>query len=203
MISLVSTTHTGLIVETGLAGPEGVAGISLLHGVAVSYDRGIVQIPGKGHALDAIMLPALLHSCPTLREAMHRFAYGLSALTAYASACNRRHPVEQRLARWLLLVHDRVGEPLLSLTHNFIAQMLGVRRSSVTIFAEKLRSAGLIDYTRGNVRIVNRAGLERATCDCYAAIQRAFATAGLPNSLATLTPSAVAMPRPGRSSVSS
>lgn len=180
MVSLVSTTGRGADVETGIVGHEGASGIALFHNVAMAYDRGVVQVAGHGQVLEAEALPALLLACPSLREGLHRFAYGLNALTAYASACNRRHTVDQRLARWLLLVQDRVQTPNLPLTHQFMAQMLGVRRSSVTVVAEHLRSQGLIHYTRGNVRVIDRAGLEAVACECYRAMQFAFAAAGLP-----------------------
>jgi CRP-like cAMP-binding protein len=185
MISLVSSTGKGAEVETGIVGPEGASGIALFHGVPLSYDRGVVQVAGEGHMLAADQLAELVDTCPSLRAGLHRFSYGLTALTAYASACNRRHTIDRRLARWLLLVQDRVQKPVLPLTHQFMAQMLGVRRSSVTIFADELRAAGLIQYTRGNVTVIDRPGLERAACDCYRAMQVAFAAAGLPNTAAS------------------
>lgn len=184
MVSLVSTTGKGAEVETGIVGREGASGMALFHGVAVAFDRGVVQVAGHGHSLEAAELASLITKCTSLRAGLHRYAYGLHALTSYASACNRRHRIDQRLARWLLLVHDRVGAPQLPITHHFVAQMLGVRRSSVTIVAEELRESRLIDYKRGKVTIIDRRGLERVACDCYRAMQVAFRAAGLPYTVA-------------------
>jgi CRP-like cAMP-binding protein len=137
----------------------------------------MVQVPGWARFMPVAVFPELMQSCPTLRFKLHRFAFALHALAARSSACNRRHRTDQRMARWLLLTQDRSDSTTLPLTHQFIALMLGVRRSTVTNTAEELRTAGLIRYSRGRIQIVDRAGLERRSCECYQVVNDVYAAA--------------------------
>jgi CRP-like cAMP-binding protein len=109
---------------------------------------------------------------PTLAQQLHRFAQRLAMQTTQIAACNRLHEVEERLARWILMTHDRVPSDNLPLTQEFMAQMLGSRRASVTIAAGLLQKGGLISYSRGSVRILDRRKLEQASCECYGIVQK-------------------------------
>ena len=198
MISLLTVASAGAFqVETAVVGSEGLCGMQAFHRVPVASDRAVVQAPGYAYSMTAESLEQVSDDAPSLRRSLHRYAFALNSLTAHASACNRRHTAEQRMARWLLLAHDRVVSDSLPLTHKFLAQMLGVRRSTVTIIAEELRRHGAIDYTRGRVAIRDRGKLETLSCECYAAIVKSFATAeirtpraanGVPYTLPSGTP---------------
>lgn len=180
MISLLTIATAGASqVETAVIGPEGVCGMQAFHRAPVASDRAVVQAPGFAFSMTVASFEVLSDEVQSFRHALHRYAFGLYALTAHASACNRRHTAEQRMARWLLLAQDRVESDRLPLTHKFLAQMLGVRRSTVSLIAEELRKTGAIAYTRGSVAIKDRSKLEGIACDCYGAIVRSFARAGM------------------------
>ena len=133
--------------------------------------RAIVQLPGSGLRVASDTLSANIGRCPTLRRATERLLLTQQLQVAQLAACNRLHEVDQRLARWLLMCQDTVDDIRLPLTHEFIAQMLGTGRPTVTIAAGVLERAGLIENTRGAVQITNRKRLEDAACECYGAIQ--------------------------------
>lgn len=156
-------------VEATTIGYEGMAGIPLVLGVSSMHARAIVQIPGQAATLPASTFTALLDEDPALRALLLRFAQVLLDQTGQSVACNRRHTMEERCARWLLATHDRVGEGQFPLTQEFLARTLGVRRASVTVTAGILQRAGFIRYSRGRVTILDRAGLERSSCECYRA----------------------------------
>jgi CRP-like cAMP-binding protein len=122
--------------------------------------------------VDADVLRRLLPLSPKLERQLNRYAQLLSVQVTQVAACNRLHEVNERLARWLLMTQDRVGSETLQLTQEFLSQMLGTRRSSVTVSAGALQKAGLISYTRGSVKILNRRRLEESACNCYAALNR-------------------------------
>lgn len=198
MVSLLTVASAGAFqVETALMGTEGMCGMQAFHQVPVASDRAVVQAAGFAYSMPVASFRVLAEEASSLRDALHRYAFALYALTAHASACNRRHTAAQRMARWLLLAHDRIGSDTLPLTHKFLAQMLGVRRSTVTVIAEELREAGAIGYTRGKVTIADREMLERLSCDCYAAIVRNFGMAKV-NTLrsgGTMPPILASMPQ--------
>jgi CRP-like cAMP-binding protein len=135
-----------------------------------SPTRAVVQLPGDAFRISRKDLEASLAECPVLLLHLNRFAQLLGIQVSQGAACNRLHDIGERLARWLLMCQDRLGSEVLPLTHEFMAQMLGTRRSSVTIAAGILQKAGLINYSRGRVTILDRAGLEDAACECYAAV---------------------------------
>ena len=176
MVSLV-TIMKPRSSESALVGSEGASGMALFHRMPFAAERAVIQAEGYGQLLPAERLPDLLASCPSLVFWLHRFAFALQAFTAQSSACNRGHATEKRLAKWLLLTADRIRVPTMPLTHVFIAQMLGVRRSTVTVTAEQLRDEGLIDYRRGKIQITDREGLERKSCECYGVLKRLYAAA--------------------------
>jgi CRP-like cAMP-binding protein len=172
MISILSVFPDGKSVEVGLVGNEGFTGLPLIAGFHSAATRAVVQIEATAFRIDADSLSELLQQCPTLALKLHQRAQILSMEGMQIAACNRLHDVEERLARWLLMCTDRVGKDSLPLTQELLAQMLGTRRSSVTIAAGVLQKAGIISYTRGEVKIANRASLEDAACECYQLMQR-------------------------------
>jgi CRP-like cAMP-binding protein len=134
--------------------------------------RDVVQITGDGLRMAVSTLREMLATAPQLHRQIERFAVLLSLQMAQTAGCNRLHDVAQRLARWLLMAQDRVNSPLLPITHDFLATMLGTDRPSVSLAAGELQKARVIEYNRGSVKIVNRAELERISCECYGVIQR-------------------------------
>jgi CRP-like cAMP-binding protein len=172
LASILIVLAGGKSVEVGLAGAEGFVGIPLVAGFKSSPTRVIVQIAGAGLRISAKDLVKFLRECPVLERSLQRHGQEMSLQSTQVAACNRLHDVNQRLARWLLMSQDRVGGEVVILTQEFLAHMLGTRRASVTVAAGVLQKAGLITYTRGAVKIENRVGLEAATCECYAAINR-------------------------------
>jgi len=171
MISLVVGTTDGRSVEIGIVGREGMMGTPLAVGLSrVPYDA-IVQIPGSGIRIDASALSRNLANTPRLWLALSRFVLMQGLQMAQVAACNRLHDLEQRLARWLLMCQDRVDAELLPLTHEFLAQMLGTGRPSVSLATAMLERGGLIENLRGAVKIINRKALEESACECYGVIQ--------------------------------
>jgi CRP-like cAMP-binding protein len=172
MISILAVQPDGKSVEVGLIGNEGFAGLPLLVGYRSSPTRLITQGDGSAYRCDAETLRMLVQQCPELDQQLNRFGQRLAMQTTQIAACNRLHDVEERLARWILMTQDRIVSNHLPLTQEFLAQMLGTRRSSVTVSAGILQKAGLISYTRGSVTILNRRKLEQASCDCYGIVQQ-------------------------------
>jgi CRP-like cAMP-binding protein len=172
MFSVLNVMPDGKSVEVGLIGKEGFSGTPLVAGFRTSHTRTVVQADATAFRMDADALRAALRECPKLERQLNRHAQLLAVQVTQIAACNRLHEVNERLARWLLMTQDRVGSHDLPLTQEFLAQMLGTRRSSVTVSAGALQKAGLIAYTRGNVTILNRHNLEETACDCYGLLQR-------------------------------
>jgi len=171
MVSLVVIANDGRTVEVGICGRHGVVGVALAFGLNDAFSRAIGQMPGSGLRISSTFLPETFDQCPVLRRTIERYVLTQQLQVAQIAACNRLHDMDQRLARWLLMCQDTIDSGLLPLTHEFIAQMLGSGRPTVTIAAGVLERAGLIENTRGNVKIVNRKRLEDAACECYGAIQ--------------------------------
>ena len=167
MFSVVSVMPDGRTVEVGLIGKEGFSGTPLIAGFRTSHTRTVVQAEGAAFRVDAAFLRTALRECPKLERRLQRFVQLMALQVTQIATCNRLHEVNERLARWLLMTQDRVGSESLPLTQEFLAQMLGTRRSSVSISAGTLQKAGLITYTRGSVTIQDRPSLEEAACDCY------------------------------------
>ncbi len=166
-ISLVSPidNHAGL--EVALVGNEGMHGIALALGVDISPLHALVQGEGFALAMNAATYRRELRYSTALRRVMDRYIYVRMRQLAQAAACNRYHVVEARLARWLLMTQDRAHSKNLHITQLFLALMLGVRRVGITKAAGSLQKRGLIDYSRGNIRILNRRGLIGVSCSCY------------------------------------
>lgn len=170
LASVLNVMEDGKSVEVGLAGKEGFVGLPLVVGFSSSPSRVIVQIEGSAYRIGARRLLEVLRKCRTLERRLLRYSQVMASQAAQVAACNRLHEVDQRLARWLLMSQDRMDSNIVSLTQEFLAHMLGTRRSSVTVAASILQKAGLIQYTRGQVNIVDRRGLEAAACECYRAL---------------------------------
>jgi CRP-like cAMP-binding protein len=172
LVSILSVFDDGKSVEVGLVGKEGFIGLPLIAGFRSAPTRAIAQIEGTAFRVDAETLVTILRRCPRLERRLQQFSQIMAAQVTQIAACNRLHEVNERLARWLLMSADRVGSDSLPLTQELIAQMLGTRRSSVTVAAGMLQKAGLIAHTRGDVKIADRKKLEEAACECYGIMHR-------------------------------
>ena len=171
LVSILSVFPDGKSVEVGLVGKEGFIGLPLVVGFRTAPTRATAQIEGSVFRVDGEALRGVLRQCPKLERRLQQFAQIMAMQTTQIAACNRLHEVNERLARWLLMSADRIGSNSAPLTHELLAQMLGTRRSSVTVAAGALQKAGLITYTRGDVKIVDRQKLEEAACECYGIMQ--------------------------------
>lgn len=172
MASLVVFTSDGRSVEIAIVGREGMVGTPLAVGLRRGPYRSVMQLPGSGFRLRSEVLDGILLKAPQLGLLLSRFVLVQGLQIAQIAACNRLHEIEQRLARWLLMCQDRVASETLPITHEFLAQMLGTGRPSVSLAAGTLQKNGLIEISRGSVRILNRADLEGSACECYRAIQQ-------------------------------
>jgi CRP-like cAMP-binding protein len=166
-ISLVTTLGRHLPMEMGLIGNEGMLGVTLTLGVNEAPFRAAVQGKGTALRMSTAQLRRQLLASPSLRKTLHRYLYVLMEQLSISVACNHFHEVEPRLVRWLLMTHDRAHADHFHLTHAYLAGMLGVRRSGITVAAGALQRGMLIRYTRGEISILDRAGLEAASCACY------------------------------------
>jgi CRP-like cAMP-binding protein len=172
--SLVNTMANGSAAEVGTIGNEGMVGIPLLFGDTVGPTTVYVQVPGEGLRMPAAEFAKVLAGSASMRAVMQRYAHALFNQVAQSAACNRFHRIEQRCCRWLLMTHDRVQTNQFLLTQEFLGMMLGVQRSSVTAAASGLKRKKLIEYSRGHVTILDREGLLKRSCECYAVNKREF-----------------------------
>lgn len=169
-ISLVASLDDGASLEVGLIGNEGMLGIPLVLGINTSPLRALVQGSGGAWRMQAGHFRRVLAAQPVLRRELDKYVYILIAQLAQTAACTCFHALDARLARWLLMTHDRAHADRFYLTHTLLAQMLGVRRSGVTAAAGALQQKNLIHYSRGDISILDRQGLEAASCACYQAM---------------------------------
>lgn len=169
-VSLVAEVLDHPPLEMGLIGNEGLLGATVVLGVSAVPLRGIVQGAGTALRIDVRQFRSLLESSPALRRSLNRYLYVLMAQLSQTAVCTRFHELGPRLARWLLMSHDRAHADHFHLTHQFLADMLGVRRSGVTTAAGVMQAQGLISYTRGEIRVLDRPGLEASSCECYAEV---------------------------------
>ncbi|HET6144586.1 MAG TPA: Crp/Fnr family transcriptional regulator [Candidatus Acidoferrales bacterium] len=168
--SIIHVMSDGRSVEVGLTGKEGFVGLPALVDYESSPVRAVIQIDASGYKIGLKQFKAVLLSCPVLAKLLSQYSQDLAVQSIQIAACNRLHSVDRQLARWLLMSQDRVGESTFCLTQEFISHMLGTRRASVSVAASVLQKRGLITYTRGQVSINDRQGLEKASCECYRAI---------------------------------
>lgn len=168
-VSLLASVDKRPPLEMGLVGNEGMLGATLALGVDAAPLLCVVQGGGNAWRIPVAALRELLLSCPALHAAVDRYVYVLIAQLAQSAACAHFHEVEPRLARWLLMTHDRAHNDRFHLTHQYLANMLGVQRSAVTIAAGALQKRRLIHYRRGEIEILSRSGLLATSCECFAA----------------------------------
>lgn len=178
--SIVVNLKDGSTIEVGIIGRESFVGAAVLLGTDRSRNGAFMQIAGSGQRLKVQTLQQLLsRDGGELRTCLMRGVQGLLTQAAQTAACNRMHGIEERLVRWLLLCQDRLESDDLPLTHEFLAMMLGTRRSTVTIAAGVLEKAGLIEHRRGTVKILNRERMEHAACECFSVIEDEYRALGL------------------------
>jgi CRP-like cAMP-binding protein len=167
VISLLVTMDDGAAVEGATIGHEGMIGLAAFLDDGISIDDAVCQVPGPATCLDVQEFRSIAERSPVFQHVLRRYTLALMGQMTRTAGCNRVHPVEERLARWLLMTQDRVGAAEFSLTHDYIAAMLGVRRPSVTVVAGVLQKAGLIEYRRGRIRVLDRERLQEAACEDY------------------------------------
>lgn len=177
VVSLLVEAGDGPAVEVGLVGNEGMVGLSVFLGGRTATTRAVLQVPDGAWRMSAAAFLRALARGPALRRLMQAYARTLLGQVAQGAACNQRHAVAQRCARWVLMAHDRVGGDRFLLTQEFLGQMLGVQRPTVSLAARSLQTLGVIRYSRGRVTVTDRAGLEAASCGCYAVIEADYARA--------------------------
>jgi CRP-like cAMP-binding protein len=168
IVSLLSAVGARSTLEVGMVGNEGMTGLPIFMGVDVSTTRALVQGAGSAMKMTSAAMRQEANRLGSLHRLLHRYSHSLLTQIAQSSACNRFHTVDARLARWLLMTGDRLGEDQFRLTQDFMSNMLGVRREGVNKAAGALQAKKLIRYSRGNLEILNRTGLEAASCSCYA-----------------------------------
>ena len=175
VISLMNNFSNGGTIEVGTVGREGMAGLPAFLSGPTSTARAVVQLPGTAYRLDARSLRDVAGPGRPLHTLLMRYTHAFLAQVAQTAACNSAHLVDERCARWLLTTSDRVDGDDFPLTHEFLAFMLGVRRSGVTVAMRTLKDSGLVKYTRGRVTIVDRDRLQGASCECYGMVSATFA----------------------------
>jgi CRP-like cAMP-binding protein len=173
VVSLVGVMRDGSAVEVATVGNEGMVGLPLFLGADRVLGQAFSQVAGPALRLRAAAFRTA-SAGGKLREIMHLYTQALFTQISQSAACNRLHLTEERFARWLLMAHERVGEDEFQLTQDFLSQMLGVRRATVSEIAARAQKQGLVNYSRGRMTVLNRRGLEEATCECYAIIRAEF-----------------------------
>ena len=174
IVSLLYVMEDGASAEIAVVGNEGIVGISLFMGGETTPSRSVVQSAGKGFRMRGHLLKEEFNRSGPVLHLLLRYTQALITQMAQTAVCNRHHSLDQQLCRWLLLSLDRLQEPELVMTQELIANMLGVRREGVTEAAANLQRAGLIQYRRGHITVVDRAGLEGRTCECYAVVRKEY-----------------------------
>jgi CRP-like cAMP-binding protein len=175
VVSLMTPLEDGSAVETAVVGNEGMVGIhAVLGGGRLGNAQAMGQVPGETLRMDADHFRAEIEGEGKLRQVVFAYAQALFAQISQGVACNAAHSIQDRCARWLLDAHDRAGSDQFMLTQEFLSYMLGVRRPSVTVAARTLQNAGVIHYQRGRITVVDRRGLEDASCECYRAVKEEY-----------------------------
>jgi CRP-like cAMP-binding protein len=174
IVSLLYVMEDGASAEIAVVGNEGIVGVSLFMGGETTPSRSVVQSAGQGFRMRAQLLKDEFNRSGPVLHLLLRYTQALITQMAQTAVCNRHHSLDQQLCRWLLLSLDRLQEPELVMTQELIANMLGVRREGVTEAAVSLQRAGLINYKRGHISVLDRGGLERRTCECYAVVKKEY-----------------------------
>jgi CRP-like cAMP-binding protein len=174
IVSLLYVMENGQSAEIAVVGNEGIVGVSLFMGGGSTPSRAVVQSAGTGYRLTALAMKEEFDRAGPVLHLLLRYTQALITQMSQTAACNRHHSLDQQLCRWLLLSLDRLRGSDLVMTQELIANMLGVRREGVTEGALKLQKAGLIRYSRGHITVLDRAGLEKCTCECYAVVKKEY-----------------------------
>lgn len=174
IISLLYLMENGATAEIGVTGFEGVVGIALFMGGQTTPNRAVVQSAGNAYKMSAKALQAEFIKGGTFQQSLLRYTQALITQISQTAVCNRLHSVEQQLCRWLLLSYDRLYSNKLVMTHNLIANMLGVRREGITLAAQQLQEQGLISYVRGTITLLDRPKLEATVCECYQVVKSEY-----------------------------
>jgi CRP-like cAMP-binding protein len=175
VLSVVTQMRDGGSIEVGTVGREGVSAIPLLLGATTSANESYCQVPGRAVVISSNHFRCLLNTGnDRFRSVLDRFLQAYVNMLGQLAACNGKHNIYERCARWLLLTHDRVSSDDIALSHEYLAMMLGSRRSGVSLAAAALQQAGFIQYAYGHIVILNRAGLEQASCECYEVAREQF-----------------------------
>lgn len=172
LISLIKTMEDGRTVEVAAIGTEGLTGVFALYGIQPPIWDAIVQIPGEAFRIDLGRVQAEIKRSEAFRRIIQRYIHAVISEITQTAACNRLHSLEERCCRWLLLAQERAQADIFPITHEFLALMLGVQRAGLSITAGMLQKAGFIQYSRGRIEILDRAGLEATTCECHSAIRK-------------------------------
>jgi CRP-like cAMP-binding protein len=173
-VSMIRRLVDGRAAEVGLVGREGMVGLPVLMGNDVSYVEALVQASGIMLRISADTFRRICREDPLLQQHLLRYALVFQNLTTQSAVCNGNHPLEQRAARWLLMMHDRADSDEFAMTQEFLSLMLAVHRPAVNITARLFQQTGLINYGNGRLRVLDRPGLEASACECYAAVQEQF-----------------------------
>jgi CRP-like cAMP-binding protein len=176
IVSLVDVMEDGRLAEVAMFGREGLFGLLSAFISREAFGRYVVQIPGSVSRVPLDHMHAAIQASPNLQRLVLAYNEALLAQAYHTVACNAVHPVEVRCCRWILSTHDRLDEDALPLTHEFLAEMLGVQRSTVSTVLRGLQTSGLIEQYRGGIKVIDRAGLERGACECYRKIRFRFKT---------------------------
>ena len=184
IVSLLYMMENGASAEIAIVGNEGVVGVSIFMGGHSTTSRAVVQSGGHGYRMKATALMSEFNRSAPVLHLLLRYTQALITQMSQTAVCNRHHSLDQQLCRWLLLSMDRLQGNELVMTQDLIANMLGVRREGVTIGARKLQKAGMIRYSRGRIAVLDRAGLEKNTCECYAVVRKEYERL-LPDRMAT------------------
>jgi CRP-like cAMP-binding protein len=177
--SAVVTLESGETVEVGVIGMDGVVGFPILFGTGPTTGRTFIQIAGSGYRIAGPKLKEEFDRGGALREHLYKYVQGFLIQSAQTAACNRLHNIEERLARWLLSCRERIQSDKLVLTQEFLGEMLGAPRTTVSLATGLLERAGVISHSRGIVTILDRPGLEKKACECYRVVSREFQRLGL------------------------
>jgi CRP-like cAMP-binding protein len=172
VVSLLTIVEERTLAEVGLVGNEGMVGLSVFLGIEATSFKAIVQVPGEAMRMKADVFKDLVNSDSPLYSLLLRYTHALMFQISQSAACNPHHSVEERCCRWLLMTRARVQSDQFPITHEFLSQMLGVRRASITVVAGMLQKAGLIHYSRGQMTILDSPGLEAVSCQCYQLVKQ-------------------------------
>jgi CRP-like cAMP-binding protein len=173
-VSLVASLEDGAQAEVGLTGREGMVGLPLIVGIDTPFVEAFVQADGSALTMEAGAFRNAMQEEPELRNLLFRYLEAMHSQTTQTAACNGRHDLEQRLARWLLMAHERADGDEFQITQDFLALMLCVYRPSVSVAVRTLQRAGMIRSRRGRMTVLDRGALEDTACDCYAVVKRRF-----------------------------